>query len=95
MRGVVFLLLLWLGLSPSAGRADQTLNLRDADLSVLIELVSEVTRRNFIVILSVNDVQVGRDDAFLKLARSIPSSRAISMDIRRDDTPLTLLLPFE
>ena len=47
------------------------------------------------VILSVNDVQVGRDDAFLKLARSIPSSRAISMDIRRDDTPLTLLLPFE
>ena len=49
MRGVVFLLLLWLALSPSTGRTDQTLNLRDADLNVLIELVSEVTRRNFIV----------------------------------------------
>ena len=49
MRGVVFLLILWLTLSPSTGQADQTLNLRDADLSVLIELVSEVTRRNFIV----------------------------------------------
>jgi general secretion pathway protein D len=49
MKHLLFAVLLPLALAVAAQPGDQTLNLKDADIRVLIATVSEITGRNFIV----------------------------------------------